>query len=117
MCNMPDALQIRPILFAAMFMLAGCAAADSDNRGQSGRASTDLPALSCPELAEKRAAEQHEAESARFDDRDGGLFQDSGLSRDFVAIDAAARRHAVEKECERLRSQPADSAVPVTIDQ
>lgn len=105
------------ILLAAAFVFAGCAAADSNGPDQPAGTAADTPALSCPELAEKRAAEQHEAESAPLDDRDGGLYQDSGLLRDFIAIDAAARRRAVAEACERLRGQPADSPVPVTIDQ
>lgn len=108
---------MRPVLLAAAFMLTGCMAADPDSRDQSADTAADTSALSCAELADLRAAEQYEAETAPLDERDGGLFQDSGLLRDFVVIDAAARRRAVEEECQRLRSQPDAGATPVAVEQ
>lgn len=102
-------VRTRPILLAAAAALAACAAPPTDGRD---RVSPDTPPLSCAELAEQRAEEQYESDLARQDAREFGLLQDDGLARDFAAIDAAARRRAVEEECKRLRAEPAGAAPP-----
>lgn len=90
-------------LFPVLVALAACGAP-----AQPG-AEADRP-ISCEELAQRRATQQYDSDTASTDQRLGGSIQDSTLRRQFLTMDAAARRREVYEECLRLRSVPVPPA-------
>lgn len=74
-------------------LLAACAAAPGDE-------------TSCADLAQTRAAEQFERESALLEQQESGRAEKSDVQRKLIAMDAEAYRVAVHEECLR-RQGPA----------
>lgn len=87
-------------LAAALVLAAGCAAS-----GGTARAPDEQP-MSCAELAEQRATEQYDDDTASAESRQGGAIQGSALRQQLREMDASARREAVYDECIRLRNRP-----------
>jgi len=77
-------------LLAASFVLGACAGAPDGGR-------------SCAKLAEAQAAAQMERETSLLEQQEWGLPGNSGLQREFIAMDAKAYRAAVYEECLRRR--------------
>lgn len=92
-----------PALLPMLALLAACGQAP---RTPATNDRADSRALSCAELADRKAARQHASDSASLDEREGGADEASALSRDLIGMEAAAYREQVYRECLRLRGLP-----------